>query len=42
MKELSRTNEQIGKKEIDNFIQNLDVNEEIKEELMKINVRNYI
>lgn len=42
LKELSRTNKQIGKKEIDIFIQNLDVNEDIKEELMKINVRNYI
>lgn len=42
LKELSRTNKQIGKKEIDIFIQNLDVNEDIKKELMKINIRNYI
>jgi len=41
LKELTRTNEIIGKKEIHRFIDNLEISDSIKEELKKINPQNY-
>lgn len=41
LKELTRTNHKIGKKEIAAFIETLDVSDEIKEELKRITPQNY-
>lgn len=41
LKELTRTGEKITREKIQAFIQNLNVNENVKEELMKINPQNY-
>ena len=41
LKELTRTNNKITEKSIKNFIQNLDVKDNIKEELLKITPFNY-
>ena len=42
LKELTRTNESIGKDEIHLFINNLNINDEIKARLLKISPQNYI
>ncbi|HRR62830.1 MAG TPA: adenylosuccinate lyase, partial [Paludibacteraceae bacterium] len=41
LKSLARTNQPITKKTIHDFIENLDVNENVKEELHKITPFNY-
>jgi adenylosuccinate lyase len=41
LKDLTRTNEKIGEKEIHKFIERLDVRDEVKEELKKITPFNY-
>ena len=41
LKDLTRTNEKITKESISNFIDGLDVNEEIKDELKKISPFNF-
>jgi adenylosuccinate lyase len=41
LKDLTRTNEQITEKSIQNFINALDVNNEVKEELKSITPQNY-
>ncbi len=41
LKDLTRTNSEINKESIAQFIDNLDVNDEIKEELKKITPQNY-
>ncbi len=42
LKEFSRNNQQITKKNIDNFINSLDVPLSIKKELLTINIANYV
>ena len=41
LKDLTRTNEKITKESISNFIDGLDVNDEIKDELKKISPFNF-
>jgi adenylosuccinate lyase len=41
LKELTRSNERISKESIHNFIDNLDVDEKVKQELKKISPQNY-
>jgi adenylosuccinate lyase len=41
LKELTRVNRQITKEDIHGFIQNLDVSDSVKEEMMKITPFNY-
>ena len=41
LKGLTRTNHEINKDSIHEFIQKIDVSEEVKEELMKISPQNY-
>ena len=41
LKDLTRTNEKITKESISNFIDGLDVNDDIKEELKKISPFNF-
>lgn len=42
LKELTRTHDKVGKKEIHGFIDELDVSDSLKEELIKINPFNYV
>ena len=42
LKELTRNNEKVGEKELKEFIDNLDINEALKDELKAITPFNYI
>ncbi|MCX6232150.1 MAG: adenylosuccinate lyase [Bacteroidetes bacterium] len=42
LKALTRTNEKITQSSISNFIENLDITKELKQELMKITPQNYV